>query len=54
MKKSILTLTILGLISALLLSFAHQLLTPIIASRQEEGKRISSWLYYLSLTTLRY
>ncbi|MGB4045975.1 MAG: FMN-binding protein [Halanaerobiales bacterium] len=39
MKKSILTLTILGLISALLLSFAHQLLTPIIASRQEEGKK---------------
>lgn len=40
MKKSILTLAILGVISALLLSFVYQVTTPIIAERQEEDKKV--------------
>ena len=39
MKKSILTLTILGIISALLLSFVYQLTTPLIAERQDQDKK---------------
>lgn len=40
MKKSILTLAILGVISALLLSFVYKVTTPIIAERQEEDKKV--------------
>ncbi|MEJ6950432.1 RnfABCDGE type electron transport complex subunit G [Natronospora cellulosivora (SeqCode)] len=39
MKKIVLTLTLLGIISALLLAFVYQITTPIIEEHQEKARR---------------